>query len=324
MKEQQDLLDRQEGFPTEEELAAINEMTVRPLDAKEVFVFSVTLCDNEIDRDYQRFTIPALETLAELFLGRTGIFDHDPRAVNQAARIFRTELKSDPGRTTEAGESYHWLTARAYMLRSESTEGLIREIMAGIKKEVSVGVQVGRITCSICGSNWKEHDCGHRPGEWIDEKFCHQLLEDPTDAYEWSFVAVPAQKAAGVTKVFQSGLREGDLVRALEGSKGAITLSRGDVDKICRHIRSLEREADAGRIYLDRLRKEVIRLAYTAAPELSGEILASVTGKMDADELLAFRRTFAKHAGALKPMAPQLLSDEGIDPEDMTFASYKI
>jgi hypothetical protein len=35
-------------------------------------------------------------------------------------------------------------------------------------------------------------------------KICHTVLDGITDAYEWSFVAVPAQRNAGVTKKFTS------------------------------------------------------------------------------------------------------------------------
>ncbi len=34
------------------------------------------------------------------------------------------------------------------------------------------------------------------------EKLCFMELQEPTDAYEWSFVAVPAQRRAGVVKRF--------------------------------------------------------------------------------------------------------------------------
>ena len=46
----------------------------------------------------------------------------------------------------------------------------------------------------------QEATCGHQPGKKYGGRLCYTLLEDPTDAYEWSFVAVPAQPAAGVTK----------------------------------------------------------------------------------------------------------------------------
>lgn len=41
---------------TQEQLAQINRYSRRELTAQEVYVFSLILCDNEIDRDYERFT----------------------------------------------------------------------------------------------------------------------------------------------------------------------------------------------------------------------------------------------------------------------------
>ena len=41
---------------------------------------------------------------------------------------------------------------------------------------------------------------GHVKGEDVDGVPCVGNLDDPKDAYEWSFVAVPAQRGAGVTK----------------------------------------------------------------------------------------------------------------------------
>ena len=75
------------GALTAEELEKINRYTRRAFQEEELYTFSVVLCDNEVDRDMERFTIPALERLGELFLGKTGIFDHAPQAQNQAARI---------------------------------------------------------------------------------------------------------------------------------------------------------------------------------------------------------------------------------------------
>ena len=47
-----------------------------------------------------------------------------------------------------------------------------------------------------------------------DGKTCHFVLSDPQDAYEWSFVAVPAQRDAGVIKGMGfTGLSEAALDR---------------------------------------------------------------------------------------------------------------
>ena len=40
---------------TGEQLAKINRFSRRELSVEEVYVFSLLLCDNEVDRDYERF-----------------------------------------------------------------------------------------------------------------------------------------------------------------------------------------------------------------------------------------------------------------------------
>ena len=72
----------------QETLDKINKFTRKPLTEEEVYTFPVILCDNDIDRDYECFSNESLETLAEKFVGKTGIFDHNPTASNQNARIF--------------------------------------------------------------------------------------------------------------------------------------------------------------------------------------------------------------------------------------------
>ena len=77
---------------TAEELARINRFAKKELRAEEVYTFAVKLCDNEVDRDFERFDRAALEELSELFVGRTGIFDHSWSAGGQTARIYRAAV----------------------------------------------------------------------------------------------------------------------------------------------------------------------------------------------------------------------------------------
>ena len=51
-----------------EELEQINRLARRELTAEEVYAFSVRLCDNEVDRDGERFEPETLEELAGLFV----------------------------------------------------------------------------------------------------------------------------------------------------------------------------------------------------------------------------------------------------------------
>lgn len=186
-------------------LEKINSFTRRNFTEKELYVFPVTLCDNDIDRDGERFSDEALESLKSLFVGKTGIFDHDPKGTNQSARIFDTELVSDPDRKTATGEPYKYLKGWAYMIRTDTNKSLIDEIDGGIKKEVSVSCSAGKRICSICGSS---EPCEHQKGKEYDGKICCRILDDITDAYEWSFVAVPAQVNAGVSKKYSSSKEE--------------------------------------------------------------------------------------------------------------------
>ena len=59
-------------------LQELNQFTRRTHTLDEVYLLDVLLCDNEVDRDFERFSDSALETLKTLFVGKTGIFDHDP------------------------------------------------------------------------------------------------------------------------------------------------------------------------------------------------------------------------------------------------------
>lgn len=190
---------------TEAELKAINKHTLEPLKAEDVFTFKAVLCDNEVDRTHERFTLKALQDFQKLFVGKTVIKDHAHRADNQVARIYATELVQGT-KTTKSGELYTQLVAHCYMVKTASNADLIAEIKAGIKKEGSVGCAVSHVYCSICGTDNAQAYCRHWPGKSYDKEggpqVCTFTLDGGRDAYEFSLVAVPAQKAAGVSKSY--------------------------------------------------------------------------------------------------------------------------
>jgi hypothetical protein len=259
------------------ELEAVNRFAKTPLAAEQVYTFSLRLCDNEVDRDFERFDAAALERLGELFVGKSGVFDHQWSARGQTARIYRTEVVREPSMTTAAGDEYRWLKGWAYLLRTEKNADLIAEIEGGIKKEVSVGCSMGRSVCSICGA--EQGGCRHVKGQVYGEKLCFAELQEPVDAYEWSFVAVPAQRGAGVLKRF------------------------GGED---RRLAPLRKEAELGRKYLAELRREVVRLAMLADDQLDGAIFARAAERMEEPELLELRGAYAAQAAKRFPAAPQL------------------
>lgn len=181
----------------------INQYTRKELKEEDVYIFPITLCNNDIDRDLEMFSLDSLKKLSEMYVGKTGISDHNPTTQNQVARIFKTSVDPVAGKKTKTGEDWYNLNAMAYILRTEKNSDIIEEIDGGIKKEVSVGCSIGKGTCSICGKDYyKDVDCSHRKGIDYEGKTCYVRLDDPTDAYEFSFVAVPAQPEAGVQKAY--------------------------------------------------------------------------------------------------------------------------
>lgn len=190
---------------TEAELKEINKYALEPLTADQVFTFKAVLCDNEVDRTYERFNLKALQDLKKLFLGKTVIKDHRRSADNQVARIYSTELVQSE-KTTKAGELYTQLVAHCYMVKTAGNADLIAEIKGGIKKEGSVGCAVTSSLCSICGTDNAKTYCPHWPGRSYEKEggaqVCTFTLAGARDAYEFSLVAVPAQRAAGVSKSY--------------------------------------------------------------------------------------------------------------------------
>ena len=241
-----------------EEMEAVNALARRELKEDEVYLFSVRLCDNEVDRDGERFSEKTLEELAPMFVGKSGIFDHQWTARGQTARIYKCELMREQGKLTRAGDGYCWLKGYVYMLRSEENKALIDEIEAGIKKEVSVGCSVARKVCSVCGEDVTYVPCEHRKGERYAGKECYVSLEEARDAYEFSFVAVPAQPAAGVVK--------------------GLGMDRAQ-------LKQLEREAALGRTYLKSLRDEVVRLGLLADLGLKADVLRDMVRNLEPEQL---------------------------------------
>ncbi len=296
------------GSATAEELELINTYTRRTLTADEVYVFTVVLCDNDVDRDGERFTVESLFALEKLFVGKTGIFDHNPSAKNQTARIISCRVENVASRTTATGDEYFCLKARAYLPRTEGNSELIAALDSGIVKEVSVGCAVGKILCSVCGDDIGM--CPHRKGETYGGKLCCGELTEPYDAYEWSFVAVPAQKNAGVTKTaYGKEIDMEGIMKKLSRGQSA-TFSDRDCKKLLEYIDSLKQSAKDGVYYRDSLTTEVLRLSAAVQPGISRETMESVTKGMSVAQLKEFKNAFEKQRAELIPVAPQLYTEK--------------
>ncbi len=286
-----------------DELVLINAYTRKPLAADEVYVFTVTLCDNDVDRDGERFTVESLFALEKLFVGKTGIFDHNPTAKNQTARIFWCGVEAVEGRKTATGDDYFRLKARAYMPRCPETEKLIRGIDCGILREVSVGCAVKSVKCSICGEEIAF--CNHNKGTEYSGKLCCGELTSPYDAYEFSFVAVPAQREAGVVKsVYGKEVNMEGIMKKLGG--GSASLSPAECERLKAYIEALKQSAKDGVYYRDSLTSEVLRLSAAVQPGISRDTMEALAKTMSVAQLNEFKNAFEKKLDESFTPVPQL------------------
>ena len=269
------------GVPNAAQLERINALAKGSLTEEQVYVFSVRLCDDQVDRDFERFDTAALPELAKLFVGKSGVVDHKWSAERQLARIFDAEVLQ------EEGVSY--IKAWAYIRRGGSGDEWIADIEAGIKKEVSVGCAMGQSVCSICGAEYGT--CGHRKGEHYDGALCSAILREPVDAYEFSFVAVPAQREAGVLK----GMGRRVSLKELADEFGAQEEYRG-----------LWKLSQLGQQYQKQLSDEVIRLALMLGLRLEEPVLRGAVEKLAGAELVPLRDALRERAAERYPIQLQL------------------
>lgn len=283
--------EKENNILPDEELELIGQFARKKLSRDELYTFSLILCDNEIDRDNEKFTVSALKTLAGLFVGKTGIFDHNMKSKDQSARIYSAEVLTDDTRKTADGDVYTYIKAKAYMVRTEKNKDLITEIDAGIKKETSVGCCVRDISCSICGKNIKTEGCEHQKGKSYGGRICCYLLSEPTDAYEWSFVAVPAQKNAGVIKSFDPN---------------------GEREKL----------AEMAKEFKEELKADIIRFSATAIPEMKQSAIEEICENLSLKSLREMRDALRENARKNLPVVRQL--DVKAADENNENSEYKI
>ena len=283
------------GMPTAVQMEAINAQAKAQLTAEQVYVFSLRLCDDQVDRDNERFDTAALPALAKLFIGKTGIVDHQWSSEKQVARIFETQV------VKEKGISY--IKAWAYIRRGGRNDEIIADIEAGIKKEVSVGCAMGIAVCSVCGSEYGT--CGHLKGESYDGQVCCAILQEPMDAYEFSFVAVPAQKDAGVLKALGGGKK---CLKELAEEFGAQA-----------EYRALFKQAELGKRYQKELEDSIVRLGLALELGVDADVLRGIASTAKAEDLLKLRKGLEDRLGEMMPVVTQLNSSGKQEPVESGF-----
>lgn len=168
----------------EDEMKKINTYERTPLKSSDVNTFTIGLCSNEIDMDFERFSISSLTILKKLYLGVPLLLGYKERFDTRMARIYHTELVSTMNSVTQANEILTQLIARAYIPKVDHNRETIELLKNGIAHPVNIACSIKRKICALCG----KEECDHKPGCFYNGQLAHKVLFDPIEAYECSIV----------------------------------------------------------------------------------------------------------------------------------------
>lgn len=289
---------------SDDDMALINSFALRELSKDEIFSFSVILCDNDIDRDFERFSEDALKTLEKLFVGKTGILNHSMRSEDQSCRTYKTQLVTDSSKKTVDGKPYTFLKAWCYTIRSDKNDALIRDIESGIKKEVSISCSSSSRICSICG----DANCNHIAGRKYNGKHCVKIIDNVTDAYEWSFVAVPAQRKAGVTKAYDKERNMENILKSIK-EEHQVTLKHSELKKLSDYIDALEAKGADGEKYRASLCEKAKKGFALTVPSLNQECVDEIVNALSSTELENLCKALKKESAKVIPTSSQFYTE---------------
>jgi hypothetical protein len=144
--------------------------------------------------------------------------------------------------------------------------------------------------------------CGHVKGRTYDGKLCWGELCEPKDAYEFSFVAVPAQRSAGVIKSVCKEKCSMDIKKMLEGD--SLSLESEGMEALRGYIKSLTADAEGVAAYREELVKKLTEGFKEKGIAVGYRTAKSVTDKLSIGELRAL--IDAVGDGEREKAAPQL------------------
>ncbi len=196
------------GNPDENDLALINSFTLREFKADELYMRTMYLAHNAIDRDGEVIDTALIDNLATTLPGK-GFFVKHPASWDGDSgpgegRFFKAEkitmsqeeareLLREPTLEFVGDEQATLLQASFYMSRAAGGDNLIAKIDAGIAGDVSIGF------------NYAERTPIKRP----DESVMAYRLHSPGQAYEGSLVWLGAQPGARIHKQASTHDNEG-------------------------------------------------------------------------------------------------------------------
>ena len=184
---------RRSAAATERELETINRFARRPLTADEVYVGECDLCNDRVDRAFERFTADVLQDFADSLPGKSLLAGHDHGSL-PLGLWFDARLRQDERGVIHLRPSY-------YIVKTRENEHHRAQLDGGVYRYASIGFRARDLVCDICGKSWFGWECEHYPGQAYDVggrrvvATAHYTRSDerPAEAVEGSIVYLGCQ-----------------------------------------------------------------------------------------------------------------------------------
>ncbi len=270
------------------DLELINQRyALRPLTAEEVYVRRIALCNDQVDRTFERFPVTYLKRFSETLPGKPLLAHHDKQQF-PLGRFFRAEVKTSDelGLPPSAdGRPSSWLVCWVYLVKTPGNEEVRRQIDAGVYSHVSIGYRWADLTCDLCGRSYFRSECPHVIGQQYESHTCtatYSGVEERVEAFEGSLVYLGAQYGAVITKSDNRREEKATLSHRKEGGEDVL--------------------AAEGREYRSELRAEILRLGRCLHSGIEAETLLEALGDVGAPRLRELLSDYRKRFDGVFPV----------------------
>ena len=184
--------------PTAKQLAQINELTRRPFTADELYIGSVMLANDQVDRSYEWFTPAVLKQFAKTIVARNLEMGHEYRMNPPQGLFFDASVVKEG--------DVNWLKCWYYMPKTDANEHTRAMLDAGVYRYSSIGFAPADgadnsewdMICDLCGKSYLDmtecqHFAGTKYGERGENVTCTVHYEGKWQAVEGSIVYLGCQ-----------------------------------------------------------------------------------------------------------------------------------
>jgi len=177
-------------------MAAVNQYTLAPLKADEVYVHEAIVANSLVDRDHERFPKVVLQAFAATLPGKSLLVGHAHEGA-PIGKWFAASVREVAGHSDLVGQFY--------LVKSPQSEALHVQILGGVLHYVSIGFNAAGPECSICEQHIRGINCPHTAGKRYDNEIAIGEWDIPAECYEASIVYLGSQHGAVITNGYAGG-----------------------------------------------------------------------------------------------------------------------